>query len=151
LANEIEWTYLSSIALETSGGTIANAGFDSGDGLSITNSGHGDWPLCDLELYYAGHGTAALVGWMVINVYRRAMDMVGGTNDAAAPSATNKTLYVGSFALWQSMASASTGYFHLPNVPLSNACIFYIENTTGQQMNSAWSLTTRPKSYIPGA
>ena len=151
MANEIEWVYGSSIALETSGGTITNSGFNSGDGSSITTSGHGDWPLCDLEIYYAGHGTGALVGRQVVNVYRQAMDMVGGSNDAAAPSATNKTLYVGSFALWQSMASASTGYFHLPNVPLCNACIFWIENTTGQQMNSAWSLTARPKSYIPGA
>jgi len=151
MANEIEWVYGSSIALETSGATVANAGFDSGDGSSITTSGHGDWPLCDLELYYAGHGTAALVGRQVVDVYRQAMDMVGGANDTAAPSATNKTLYLGSFVLWQSMASASTGYFHLPNVPLSNACIFWIENSTGQQMNSGWSLTAIPKSYIPGA
>ena len=150
MANEIEWTYLASIALETSGATVANAGFNSGDGASITTSGHGDWPLCDLEFYCPGFGSA-LAGWQIINVYRRAMDMVGGTNDAVEPSATNKQLYVGSFAMVQSCATNSTGFHHLPNVPLSNACIFYIENTTGQTLNSAWSLTCRPKTYIPGA
>lgn len=150
MANEIEFVYGASIVLEASGATVANAGFDSGDGSSITSGAHGDWPLCDLELYVAGFG-AALAGWQVINVYRRAMDMVGGADDAVAPSAAYKNLYVGSFAMQQSNATNSTGYHHLPNVPLSNACIFYIENTTGQALNTGWGLWCRPKSYIPGA
>jgi hypothetical protein len=151
MANEIEWSYMSSIVLEASGASVANAGFDSGDGSSITAGAHGDWPLCDLELYIVGFG-ADLAGWQVINVYRRAMDMVGGADDAVAPSATYKNLYVGSFSLMQSAKSTtSTGFHHLPNVPLSNACIFYIENTTGQQLTTGWGLWCRPKSYIPGA
>lgn len=150
MANEIEFTYLSSVVLETSGATVANAGFDSGDGLSITASGHGDWPLCDLEFTCTGFGSA-LAGWQVINVYRRDMDMVGGAVDATAPVAAFKYLYVGSFPLQQSNATNSTVNVQLSNVPLSNACVFYIENTTGQTLNTAWTLTARPKSYIPGA
>jgi hypothetical protein len=150
MANECEWTYMSSIALETSGATVANAGFDSGDGLSITSGGHGDWPLCDLEFYCPGFGSA-LAGVQVINVYRRAMDMVGGSDDAVAPSDAYKQTYVGSFVMQLSNATNSTGYHHLADVPLCNAVIFYIENTTGQTLNAGWSLTCRPKTYIPGA
>jgi len=150
MSQEIEWVYGSSIALETSGATVANAGFDSGDGSSITSGGHGDWPLCDLEFTCTGFGSA-LAGWQVINVYRRDMDMVGGMNDSTIPVAAFKYLYVGSFPLQQSNASNSTVKVQLPNVPLSNAVIFYIENTTGQTLNTAWTLTARPKSYIPGA
>ena len=150
MANEIEWVYGSSIALETSGATVANAGFDSGDGSSITSGGHGDWPLCDLEFTCTGFGSA-LAGWQVINVYRRDMDMAGGSVDATIPVAAFKHLYVGSFPLQQSNATNSTVNAQLCNVPLSNAVMFYIENTTGQTLNTAWTLTARPKSYIPGA
>ena len=151
MANEIEWTYASSIALETSGGTVANAGFNSGDGASITSGGHGNWPLADFIFYNAGFGSA-LAGNQVINLYRECLDAVGDANfDEVAPSAAYKYLYVGSFQMQLSNATNSTGYHSLNDVPLSAACIFYIENVTGQQMNSGWGLYCRPKSYIPGA
>ena len=151
MSNEAKYTYAASKALETSGGTVANAGFNSGDGLSITSGDHSDYPLADAVLYVPGFGSA-LAGFQVINLYRRDMDACGDTSaDCYAPAAAYKYLYVGSFVLPQSNATNSTGYHSITDIPLSAACIMYIENTTGQTLNSAWSLTIRPKTYGPVA
>jgi hypothetical protein len=150
MANEVEWTYMSSVALETDGAQIANVALASAPDASMTSGNHGNWPLCDLVLYVAGFGSA-LAGWQVINVYRCDMDLLGGTIDSIVPSAAFKQLYVGSFPLQQSMATNSTGYIPLPDVPLSSSCYFYLENTTAQTLSTGWGVWCRPKSYIPGA
>lgn len=150
MANECEWTYMSSIALETSGATLNSASFGSGDASSITSSGHGNWPLCDLVLYSNGFA-ASLAGFQVINVYRRDMDLLGGTADANEPSAVEKNVFVGSFPMIASAGTDSTGYVPLCDVPLSQSCIFYIENSAGQDLQAGWGLWCRPKTNIPGA
>lgn len=141
---------MASVALETDGGTLANAGFASAPDASMTSGNHGDWPLCDVVFYNPGFGSA-LAGWQVINLYRCAQDVLGGTSDSNAPAAANKYLFVGSFPLPQSCATNSTGYIQLSDVPLTRSQYFYIENTTGQQLNSGWGLWVQPKTYIPGA
>lgn len=151
MANESEWTYAASVALETSGATNSNSVFSAAADSTLSSSNHSNYPYGDFVLYAPGF-SANLGSNKTVNLYRRDLDIAGGTsNDAEAPASSNKQIYVGSF-LFPDVAVSSTAYYiSLTDVPLTSVCTFYIENQLGATLTSGWTLTVAPKAFVPGS
>lgn len=153
MANELKYTYAGSVALEASGASAAASAFVQADDTTLSSTNHSNYPLADFVLKTIGFAAAiASTGGPSVALYRRDLDVGGNAdNDAPAPSALARSLFVGSFIIPRSLASTGTNYFVLTDVPLSAVCDFYIENLAGQNLKAGWALTAVPKSFVPGS
>jgi len=94
------------------------------------------------DLVFKGTFAAAPVSGQSINVYRRDMN-INVTDDAPAPSAAYTNIFIASIIL----STDITQTLSHPAVPISKDCTFYIENDSGQTLNSGWLLTVIPKGF----
>jgi hypothetical protein len=153
MANEMKYTYAASVALEASGASAATAAFVAANDAALSSANHSDYPYADFVLKTVGFGGAlASTGSPAIALYRQDLNVgADANNDAPAPSANIKSMFVGNFVLPLSLASTGTNYFVITDVPLSSGCQFSIENQAGQSVAEGWALTAVPKSFVPGA
>lgn len=151
MANEAKLTYASQVTLESSGASAANAAFVQADDTTLASANHSNYPLADFVLKTNGFGAAlASTGSLTVNLYRVDQDIDGTAGDAPAPTASNRSVYVGSFVVPLSAASTGNLYIPLNDVPLSQVNSFYVENLTGQTLTAGWTLKATPKTYVPG-
>lgn len=150
MANELKYTYAASVALEASGASAASNVFVQADDAALGPSAHSNYPFADFVLKTVGFSTTVGTG-KTINLYRQDLDIGNvAANDAPAPTASNKSLFVGAFIIPDAQASTGTNYFTLTDVPLNSNSNFWIENATGVSLNAGWALTAVPKSFVPG-
>lgn len=151
MANELKYTYAASVGMETSGASLTNTSFAAAADSTLSSTNHSNYPLADFFLKTVGFSASIATGSQVVNLYRQDLDVAGDTSaDATAPATSFKSIYVGSFTI-PPLASNTTTYHTLIDVPISSNCVFAIENSCGQTFNAGWALTCAPKSYIPGA
>ena len=85
-----------------------------------------------------------------VHLYRQDLNINGTGNDAQFPSATFKSIYVGSFSMDTGVLADVRQYISLPDIPISESQKFAIEydltDTTGTSINST-IVTLRAKSY----
>lgn len=84
-----------------------------------------------------------------INLYARALD-ISSTNDAESPEsgANYKGRFIGAFVVND---SGSAQYADVEAFDVPRKADYYIDNQTGQTINSGWTLVVTPFSYKPGA
>lgn len=150
MANEAKWTYATQVTLESSGASGANTVFIQADDTNLDSTGHSNYPYADFVLKTNGFGAAiASTGSPSINLYRVDQNIDGTAGDAPVPTASNRSLFVGTFVV--PLSAASTGNLYLPvtDVPLSSDQYFYVENQSGQSLTAGWTLKVTPKSLVP--
>lgn len=144
MSSEVKWFYVTQVVLESAGASAASNIFVAADDTSLASANHSNFPLADLVLK-CDFGAAPAAGGTV-NIYRQDLD-IDGTSDAPAPASTFANILVGVVGI----PASTSAYYPIPNVPLSSACQFSIENKTSQSMTSGWTLKATPKTYVPGA
>jgi hypothetical protein len=149
MANEVKWTYAGQVTLEANGGSAASNIFVAANDTTLASGNHSNFPLADMVLS-CNFSTGALAAGAQVNLYRQDLT-IDGANGAPAPGTAFRNILVGVFPLDTSQATNATNYYICPNVPLSSACQFSIENGTAQSLIAGWTLKATPKTYIPGA
>lgn len=135
---------------------VTTTGSSTTDG-SFTSAG--TWTNDDdapdaAALLVAQWATATSIAGKAIHLYGR-LHNVQSTNDASAPSSTNRVVYLGTFIAPASTGATdfymplTTGRMRLPNQYTSQVYEFYIENSTGQTISANWSLYVTPISPGP--
>lgn len=96
--------------------------------------------------------TSTSIAGKPVHLYTR-LHNIQSTNDASAPAADHRHVYLGSFVV----PASSTGPHYmplrtfLPNHYTSQVHEFYIENDTDQTIDANWSLHVTPISVGPHA
>lgn len=135
-------------ALGTSSGTVADAAFSvAGDLSTWTNDDDAPQASVTALIDYA----AAPDANSVVNLYLRLLN-TQSTNDQEIPDANFTHTYVGSFPV----NNVTTNQYitidiSLPNSKTSQEYEFYIENQTGQTIQSGWDIYVTPKTIGPHA
>jgi hypothetical protein len=134
-----------------SGASIAAGGLSVSADVSTALSFSGNlarYPRCDVVLSIAPTASIALAS-CYLNLYRREM-AIDGANNAAAPGASNKRTYVGTFQVAAATVASTTHYTQLTDIPLSgtNDCQFYLENTLAVNIPAGWTLKITPKTDV---
>ena len=144
MANELEWVYGSEVTLEANGGSLADNIFSRADDSSLDATEGGiEYPFADFVLSCSY--TTAPAANQVINLFLRPLN-IDGTNDAPAPDTTFRRTFRGS---WVVNPATSAQYLILENIPIFAEQDVYIENTTGQPLDSGWTLKATRKTYAP--
>lgn len=105
------------------------------------------YPLADLAVKVSNTGSVSSAS-NEIAVYRRDINF-DGTNDeplpATATSAAWSNHYVGSVIVppW---TAASTTYYNMADVPVTDQCEFYLENKTNTGIGAGWTIKVTPKT-----
>ena len=141
-------TYSTQITHIGSGASMA-AGAMSGTAdistaLSSTNLGR--YPLADIAVFISTAASVAAASNSFV-LYRRDINF-DGTNDEPAPSTAapawrQHVVGVGQVPPW---TAASSGYYLFSDVPLSDQCEFYIENTLNATVAAGWTMKVTPKT-----
>ena len=134
--------------LGTSSATVADTEFSiAGDLSTWTNDD--DAPMASIT---------ALLDWSVapdsnsaVNLYCRLLN-VQSTNDADVPDANFAHIYLGRFPL----NDVTTNQYitidvSLPNGKTSQEYEFYIQNQSGETIQSGWDIYITPKTFGPHA
>jgi len=153
MSNETVFSYsaqATAIAGSATGSSIASNSFNaSSDCTSLTSTSTGNYPLGDVALF-ASFSTSVSSASNTVVLYRRDMSIDGANNapipQSAAPAYSN--IQVGAFVI-PPFTAASSGYFACPDVPLSSAFQFYIENKTNATIISTYTVKVTPKTYAP--
>lgn len=135
-------------ALDSTSGTVATTAFSvAGDLATWVNTD--DAPMASItgELDWA---SAPAVN-SVVNLYAQLIDSVS-TSDGEVPDANHRHVYIGTFPT----NDVTTPQFitidvALPNYKTSSEYQFYIENQTGQTIQSGWDIHVTPKTIGPKA
>ena len=132
-----------------SGASVAsnaiNVSTDVSTALSSTNLGRYD--RADLAVFISNSTSISSASNTII-VYRRDINF-DGTNDEPLPSTATSAAFrphqVGVITVppW---SVASTAYFNIPDVPITDQCEFYIENLTNSTISAGWTIKVTPKS-----
>ena len=149
--NDLKDKFGTQDAVTTTGGSTADAAFTSA----------GQWTNDDdapeaAALLVAQWATATSIAGKAINLYARVHNILS-TTEAAAPSATHRVVYLGTFIAPASTAATDfymplvKGRMALPNYYTSTIIEFYIENQTGQTISANWSLYVTPITQGPSA
>lgn len=131
-----------------SSSSVAIAAFSvAGDVTAWANDD--DAPMANVV--FTGTFAAAPSANSVVNLFARAMN-VDSTTDTEIPSANNLSGHLGAFLL-RDTTSAQTHSIdvRLPNAKSSAEYEFYIQNLSGQSLNSGWTLKVTPKTFGPHA
>lgn len=136
------YKYGTQTTVTTAASTLANGSVDSETKTTLTSSA----PLANLSLSFQVASATTIVS--AINVYRRDLN-IDGTNNAPVPTLNNKSIFVGSFLVPSGLTANTTYYLPLPGIPISATSVFYIQNGTGQTINSGWILKATPVTYGP--
>lgn len=118
---------------------------DCSAGTLVGSSNLSRYPLCDIALFVAPTVAVSSASTNII-LYRRDLNIGGGTDDEDAPDASNKNKFMGVFNLKYAAASKSY-YLQMCDVPLPGGdCEFYIENQLGVTIPLGWTLKVTPKT-----
>lgn len=151
MANEMVWTYASPVTLESSGASAASAAFVAADDTTLASGNHSNYPYADFVLKTNGFGAALTsTGSWYCGLWRQNLN-IDSTNDEAAPSASNKLHYCGSFVLPNSAASTGNQYVALTDVELVADQAYFIECQLNTSLSAGWTLKVTPKSLKPAA
>lgn len=133
------------------GGTssVVNAAFSaSGDAAAWTNDD--DAPMASVTAKFDWNTTAPDAN-STIQLYARLMN-TDSTNDSDIPDANYTHYYLGSFKINDVLTNQYiTIDIALPNAYTSQIYEFYIENSTGQTLQAAWTMKITPKTVGPHA
>lgn len=150
----VKLTYSTQITHIGSGASMAagamSASSDISTALSSTNLSR--YPRADVQLYFQHTATMSSASAFV-TLYRRDLNF-DGANDEPIPTTATATLYkakyAGTFIVQpQSATSASySQYAQITDVPLSDGCEFYIENTSNTSLLAGWTLKVVPKTDV---
>lgn len=144
MAGEIIKDFGSWVTLEAGGASIANNAFAQADdaSFSLTTDGGGR-PHMQFELEYA-YTTAPTANTPIV-LHAQDLDLFGGSDDAAAPTANNLS-GAKTAVLVEAQATTQRRRFELLNAPEHAA--YWLQNAaTGQTINSGWKLRARAFSY----
>ena len=110
---------------------------------SYTTTDHNDYPDGVFVLGVT-FGTAPAAN-SIVHLFARPLN-IDGTNDATIPSATYRSLYIGSF-----LVAATTGaqYAYLIGRNLPKEADYYIYNEAGQTISTGWTLKVTPLTIVP--
>ena len=152
MSNETVYSYGSQFSAITGSIAIAaSTGFNSSTEVnSATSTQTANYPLGDAVLFASFTASVSSTSNVVV-LYRRDKNIGGGGNDAPLPQSTApaySNIAVGAFQI-PPFTAASSGFFPLPDVPLSSAFEFYIENRTSTQIASTYTLKITPKTFAP--
>lgn len=127
---------------------VANNGFSAtGDISAWTN----DDDARQASITLTGTFAVAPTLGTYVNLYARLMN-VDGTSDNPVPSVSFLHTCLGSFPVDDVTSSqVITLDIPLPNAYTSQVYEFYIENKSGQSLNSGWTLKVTPKAAGPHA
>ena len=137
-SEELVYDTQTTVINETS--TIAASAFSTNVTALTSNA-----PVANGVLRVRFNTTAPTAGDQV-KLFRRDLN-IDSTSDAPVPDAAYPFTYVGSFFV-DAVADADQ-YLALTDIPLSKDCEFYIQNKTGQTIQSTTTATTlklTPKS-----
>ncbi len=83
-----------------------------------------------------------------ILVYRRDINFDGSNDEPVPATATSLAWrqHLVGVVVTPPWTVASTTYFNIMDVPLSDQCEFYIENLTNSSINVGWTLKVTPKT-----
>lgn len=129
---------------------VINPSSDISTALSSTNLGR--YPRADVVLTYNHTATMAPAS-TAVHLYRRDIN-VDGTADDPTPNTVAATIYKGKYcgsfvATPQSATSASHSQtFMVVDVPLTDQCEFYIDNSTNTSILAGWTLKITPKTDV---
>lgn len=154
MTNETKWTYAASVALESSGASIANAAFSATSNAAtiLSSVNHSNYPYADFVLKVSGYGASiASNANGYVALYRVDQDMATATAaDGTYPSSAYRNTFVGSFTIPNALASTVVSYIPLLDVPIGENQQYALENSASQTLAAGWSLTVRPKAIVPG-
>jgi hypothetical protein len=146
MSSETILKYSTQQTVITGSAAIASNGFN----LSTeVNSAAPTYPFADFALF-ASLTTSVSSASAVVVLYRRDLN-IDSTNDSPQPQSAApaySSLAVGAFLI-PPFTAASTGYFSCPDVPLSSACEFYIENRTNTGIASNYTVKMTQKTLAP--
>ena len=132
----------------TAGNAVASGNYSvSGDKLTIDNTTN-DALLADFELVLGGaFSTAPTTG--VLSLFAVDWDLAAA-NAGPAPTSTSPTpRFVGNFSPSPNSTNTSTTWkMRLNSISITNKTDFYIQNTTGQSLVTAWIL--KAQCWSPG-
>ena len=133
--------------LEYSGASVANAAMSLATTTTYGIVADGaSYPDADFVLNVT-FGTAPTIN-TALDLYAQELD-IDGTSDAAAPTATYKQRYIGSFVV-NAVTTAQHLKVHAYDVPLV-ASYYLHNNATGQTMSAGWTLKVTPRTIGPAA
>lgn len=147
----VKVTSTTSIAYITNGAAIATGAFSASTDIANALAGTGNlarYPRADVTLMVVPTATTSSAS-MNLYLYRRDINVAGGTNDDGIPGASNLNKFMGAFAVSASAAS-TTSYSTLVDVPLPghSDCEFYIQNALSGTAPAGWTLTVVPKTDV---
>ncbi len=147
----VKVTTTTSIAYITSGAAIATGAFSVSSDIANALVGTGNlarYPRADVTLMVVPTATTASTS-MNLYLYRRDINVAGGTNDDGIPGASNSNKFMGAFSV-SAVAASTTSYSTLIDVPLPGAgdCEFYIQNALSGNAPAGWTLTVIPKTNV---
>lgn len=151
MTNETKWTSAASVALETTGASVANAAFiNAASGLA--SAGHSNYPYADFVLKINGFGASiASNANGYVSLFAVPQNMLGvGAADAGVPSASYRSQFLGTFLVPNSLASTAVVYLPCFDVPIGADQNFTLENVSSQTLAAGWTLSVQPKAIIPG-
>lgn len=150
MSNETVYSYSTQTTVIPGSIAIASNAFNSSSEVtSISSAQTGNYPLADAVLFASFTASVSSASNVVV-LYRRDRN-IDGSNHAPLPQSTApaySNIAVGAFII-PPFTAASTGYFPLPDVPLSSACEFYVENRTNTVIASTYTVKITPKTFAP--
>lgn len=149
MANELVYTTLSQVTVQSSGASNASNGVIAAGTLTTAN--HSNYTGVDLVLTASMSASIASAS-NFFGIYARPLD-IDGTADAPIPSSATNAFFKGGYVgaiqfAGASVASQQTGVLlDVPTVPYSVE--FYVENLTNASMSAGWTLKATPKTVKP--
>src|SRR5262245_24662869 len=135
MTNETKWTTAASVALETTGASVANAAFaNAASGLA--SAGSSNYPYGDFVLKCNGFGASLASnanGYIVL--YCVPQNQAGNSSaDAPVPSTAYRGMALGSFIVPNALASTAVVYLPLNDMPIYQDQNYTIENVASQTL-----------------
>tara|TARA_R110000772_G_scaffold235182_2_gene346778 strand:- start:3771 stop:4232 length:462 start_codon:yes stop_codon:yes gene_type:complete len=136
--------------LDSASAAVANDAFSISTDVVTPWTNDDDAPLA--TMVFIGTWTSAPTANTVVNLYARLLNVADTTKDQDVPDSNFGHAYLGSFPLNDVTTEQIIAIqIALPNVKSSTEYEFYIENRSGQTIDSGWSLQITPKTLGPSA
>lgn len=153
MANELKYTYASQVTVAGYASEVNQNTISTATSATLTATNHSNYPLADAVLTFSTTASMSSAS-NYINLYRRDLDIDGASDEPALSTTAGseyKHHFVGTFVARASSAGQASVAHHLPDVPLTQNCEFYIENKCNVPIGANWTLKITPKSYVPGS
>ena len=125
---------------------VMSASTDVSTALASTNLGRYD--RADVALFLSATGSVSSASNIVI-LYRRDINFDSTNDEPTLGTIATNAAYSAHFCAAvpiPAWSSASTGYFNVLDVPISDQCEFFIQNNTNTGIGLGWTLKVTPKT-----